>query len=88
MTGHRGLQDTTAQIVPGLHIGGADAALPAGTSVVVTLDELAARIEQPGVSEARHPFPDSRWHPIDHAGVRAAHPAHARRSDRRCERHR
>lgn len=72
MTDHRELLSTSVQIVPGLWIGGAYAPLPASTSVVVTLDDLATPIEQPGVSEARHPFPDSRWHAIDHVVVRAA----------------
>jgi hypothetical protein len=72
MTDHRGVKDTTAPIAPGLWIGVAYAPLPASTSVVVTLDDLVTPIEQPGVSEARHPFPDSRWHAIDHVVVRAA----------------
>ena len=61
------LQSTTAEILTGMAIGGADAPIPPAIAVVVSLDELARPVHDPRVTEARHPFPDSRWHPADAA---------------------
>ena len=66
------LEVTAVQVVDGLWIGSASADLPAGVSLVVTLDEVAAGVDGPGVSEVREPFPDSRWQPVDPEPVSAA----------------
>jgi hypothetical protein len=57
------LQSTTSEILLGIVIGGAHAPIPAAITVVVTLDELAPSVHDPGVAEAATPFPTAAGTP-------------------------